>query len=219
MPIRGVFDQIFPIWAAIAGGVFVIVTGLLLFALARNRARRREHLPFARDSNHKLESGYAVLLGLVVAGLVTGSFLAMHRVNSGTGLAPAAVEAPDAVHIDVTAFRWCWDFGYTTGKHVTGACTPGDYPTIVVPAGQPVDFAISSRDVVHGFWLPHFAAKLLAFPGHTNHMRMVFQDEGQWLGRCSEFCGNHHTTMDFHIKVVSPQQYQQFLAGGSVVGA
>lgn len=216
MPFTAVFNQIFTIWTAIAGGVFVVVTGLLMFALVRNRARVRAHLPFARNENNPLEYAYAVLLGAVVAALVTGSFLAMSRINEGTGLPQAATAGPDAVHIDVTAFRWCWDFGYAgTPKHVTGDCAPGTYPTVVVPAGRPVEFAITSRDVIHAFWLPDFDAKIDAFPDHVNSLRMTFPAEGRWLGRCSEYCGVHHATMDFYIKVVSPAQYQQFLTAAS----
>jgi cytochrome c oxidase subunit 2 len=213
MPFRPVFDEIFTVWTAIACGVFVIVTGLLLYAIVRNRARRRTHLPFVRDANNPLEIAYAVGLGLVAAGLVTGSFLAMAKVNEGAGLAEAATSGPDAVHIDVTAFRWCWDFGYAgTARHVTGDCAQSS-PTIVVPAGRPVEFDVTSRDVIHAFWLPDFAAKVDASPGNVNPLRMIFPAEGRYRGRCSEYCGVHHTTMDFYVEVVTPAQYQQFRAG------
>jgi cytochrome c oxidase subunit 2 len=213
MPLRPVFDQIFSIWTAIAAVVFVVVTGLLLYAIVRNRARRRAHLPFTRSENNPLEFAYALGLGLVAAGLVTGSFMAMSKVNEGTGLAAAATSGPDAVHIDVTAFRWCWAFGYVgTTRQVTGDCAQTT-PTVVVPAGRPVEFNVTSRDVIHAFWLPDFAAKVDASPGHVNPLRMVFTTEGRYRGRCSEYCGVHHTTMDFYVQVVSPSQYQQFLAG------
>jgi cytochrome c oxidase subunit 2 len=208
------------IWAAIAGGVFLVVTGLLLWAIVRNRARKREHLPFAADENNKLELGYAVGLGAVVAGLVTGSFIGISRLDQGEGLTPAeaAGTGTPVTQIDVTAFQWCWDFAYRGAPvHVTGTCTAGDYPTVVVPANRPVEFDITSRDVVHAFWLPDWAAKRDAYPDHVNTLRMVFPQEGRWRGRCSEYCGTHHVTMDFYVRAVSPAQYQQYLANGGAV--
>src|SRR5947209_16066305 len=104
---------------------------------------------------------------------------------------------------------------------VTGECSTGDFPTVVVPAGQPVEFDLTSQDVVHAFWLPDFAAKRDAYPDHINTLRMVFPQQGRWRGRCSEYCGTHHVTMDFYVQVVSPAQYQQFLhsGGAGVTGA
>ena len=216
MPFRTVFDHLMTIWSAIAAGVFVIVSGLLLFAIVRNRARRREHLPFAASSHPAVEIGYAVLLGGVAAALAAGSFMTISQLNQGTGLA-ATPAADPPVRVDVTAFRWCWNFAYPgTPVQRTGDCATGSYPTVVVPEGRPVEFDITSRDVVHAFWLPDFDAKMDAYPGHTNALRMVFPTQGRWRGRCSEFCGTHHAQMDFWVQVVSPAQYQQFLAGGGV---
>ncbi len=213
MPFRSVFAPLMTIWAAIAAVVFVIVTGLLLFAIVRNRARRRQHLPFAASSHPVVEIAYAVFLGAVAAALATASLLTISRLHEGVGL--AADTTTPAARVDVTAFQWCWDFSYPgTAVDRTGDCTAGVYPTVVVPAGQPVEFAITSRDVVHSFWLPDFDAKMDAYPSHENTLRMIFPEQGRFRGRCSEFCGVHHATMDFWVQVVSPAQYQQFLASG-----
>lgn len=213
MPFRPVFDQVFGIWTVIAGVVFALVTGILLVAIVLNRAKRREKLPFGASKNTPVELGYVVVLGLVVAGLVTGSFLTIAQLDSGRGITAEA--ATPATRIDVTAFQWCWKFSYEEAPvTVTGECTEREFPTLVVPAGQVVEFDITSRDVVHAFWLPGFAAKRDAFPDHVNTLRMVFPEEGTWRGRCSEFCGTHHVTMDFHLRVVSPAEYQRFLDSG-----
>ena len=216
MPFRNVFAPLMTTWVTIAAAVFVIVTGLLLYAILRNRAGRRAKLPFAASSNTALEVAYAVLLGGVAAALATGSFLTISQLNEGVGLAAdTAAPGTPTTRVDVTAFRWCWDFSYPgTGVDRTGDCTAGEYPTVVVPAGQPVEFAITSRDVVHAFWLPDFDAKMDAYPNHENTLRMVFPEPGRFRGRCSEFCGIHHASMDFWVQVVSPAQYQQFLASG-----
>jgi len=203
------------LFRSIAAVVFGLVVLLVLFAMLRNRAARRSDLPFKASKNTALEVSYVVLLAVIVGGLVYGSFRANAGDHDGAGLASA--QARDPVTINVTAFQWCWKFDYQQSPaHVTGSCSTGSYPTVVVPAGQPVEFNLSSHDVIHSFWLPDFAVKRWAWPDHVNPLRMVFRQEGLFRGRCAEFCGTHHTTMDFFLRVVSPAQYQQFLAGGGI---
>jgi cytochrome c oxidase subunit 2 len=222
MPFRPVFDQVLTIWAAVAGVVFALVCAILLVAIARNRAKRRDTLPIKRSENTPLEAGYVVVLGGIVAALVTGSLLANAKLNNGVGLSEAEAKAAagpaeTVAEIDVTGFRWCWEFDYEAAPvTVTGECRGGDFPTIVVPAGQPVEFNLSSDDVLHSFWLPDFAVKRDAFPHHVNTLRMVFPEEGKWRGRCSEFCGTYHVTMDFYVRAVSPAEYEQFLQTGEL---
>jgi cytochrome c oxidase subunit 2 len=218
MPFRNVFDQALAVWSAIAGAVFVLVISILLVAIGRNRARRREGLPFSASKNAPVELGFVVILAAIVGALVFGSFVWNSRLHNGVGLAQTD-SSPPAARINVTAFRWCWNFDYQSAPvHVTGKCTTGDFPTVVVPAGQPVEFDITSTDVVHALWLPDFAVKRDAYPDHVNTLRMVFPEQGRWRGRCSEYCGTHHVTMDFYVRVVSPAQYQQFLhSGGTTV--
>lgn len=214
MPFRNVFDQALTWWAAIAAGVFFLVCVILLGAIAINRATRREKLPFSASKNTPLELGYVVALALIVGGLVFGSFWWNSRLHNGVGLARAEATSP-AARINVTGYRWCWQFAYQSAPvTVTGQCTTGDFPTVVVPAGQPVEFDLTSGDVVHAFWLPDFAIKRDAYPDHVNTLRVMFPQQGRWRGRCSEYCGTHHMTMDFYVQVVSPEQYQQFLHSG-----
>lgn len=214
MKFREVFDQVMAIWASTAGAVFLLVTGVMLVAVVRNRAHRRHGLAFHADKNKKLELGYVAVLAAIVGALVTGSFVANGRLDGGEGPVTTAAAAPGA-RIDVTAYRWCWDIAYRgTRVGVTGECRAGRYPTLVVPAGQPVEFDLRSKDVIHAFWLPDFAVKRDIFPDHVNRLRMTFPHEGRWRGRCSEYCGTHHWTMDFYVQAVSPEKYGQYLAGG-----
>lgn len=216
MRFRTVFEQIFTLQTLIAAAVFVLITTALIVVIVRNRARKREHLPFAARENNPLEIGVAVVLAGIAAFLVWVSFGANARLGGGTGIAQGDPEPP-AARVDVTAFRWCWDFAYQSAPvRVTGSCgSVADRPVLVVPAGQPVDFSITSRDVVHSFWVPEFGIKRDANPDHVNTLRMRFP-EGQWLGRCSEYCGAYHVNMDFYIRAVSPDEYQRWLASGAV---
>lgn len=214
MPFRPVFDDLFSTWAMIAGVVFALVAVILVVAIVRNLVRRGQTLPFRTSKNTPLELGYVAVLAGIATFLVIGSFQANSRLNNGVGLAEEQTSPPTTT-IDVTAYRWCWEFDYREAPiTVKGECTTREFPTVVVPAGQPVEFTLTSRDVVHAFWLPDFAAKRDAYPDHVNTLRMTFPEEGRWRGRCSEFCGTHHVTMDFSVRAVSPAEYEQYLSSG-----
>lgn len=222
-----VFDEIFTLELAIAGGVFVLVTGSVLAAIVLNRERRRKHLPSDREENMVLEVSYAVLLGCIAAFLVTITALANDRLFDRQAEAQAAAQASGKppVRVSVTGFQWCWELGYLErGVTVTDSCadrentpTRENIPTLVVPTGRPVELAVTSRDVIHAMWIPDLAVKADAWPDHVNHVTILLEEEGRWLVRCSEFCGTHHVTMDFYLRAVSPQEYQQWLQTGSTV--
>lgn len=216
MPFSTVFAEVLRLWGWIAGVVYALVTGTVLVAVLVNQEKWRKNHPFQTAKNTPLELTYAVLLAVVAGALVYGSWVANTRLHDGQGLAEHSGPAP-AVRLRVTAYRWCWDFGYQVPRvRRTGDCRTGDFPTAIVPAGQPVQFDITSQDVVHAFWLPDFAVKRDAYPDHDNTLRMVFPKPGRWRGRCSEYCGTHHVTMDFYVQAVPPDEYQRFVHSGGV---
>lgn len=101
-----------------------------------------------------------------------------------------------------------------TGRSVSGVCDNGEenVPTLVVPVGQPVQLRITATDVQHSFWIPDVRVKVDAFPSHVNTVTLNFDQAGQWVGRCAEYCGSLHSTMHFYVRAVPVQQYQQLVA-------
>jgi cytochrome c oxidase subunit 2 len=161
-----------------------------------------------------LEIGYAVALAGIAVFLIVMTANANHRQEH---VQEAARASGDAVRVDVTAFQWCWQFTHRDGPaSETGTCQrdPATRPTLVVPIGRPVELRLTSRDVVHALWIPDLALKSDVYPDHTNVLATTFDHAGTWLGRCSEFCGSHHPTMEFWVRAVPEQEYQQYLASG-----
>src|SRR5919199_4570229 len=89
--LNNVFNEALTWWALIAAAVFLLVNVILLGAIARNRAKRREKLPFETSKNTPVGGGYVVMLALIVGGLVLGSFLWNSRLHNGVSLAPATM--------------------------------------------------------------------------------------------------------------------------------
>ncbi len=85
-------------------------------------------------------------------------------------------------------------------------------PTLWLPKGEKVRFVLSSRDVIHSFWVLPFLMKQDVFPGHNvNVFEVTPTTEGTFRGKCAELCGVDHARMLFNVKVVSPERYRQHL--------
>jgi cytochrome c oxidase subunit 2 len=184
----------------------------LVVILVRDRAREGGPPPSARSSAVRLEIGYAVLLALVAAFLVWRSFDAVHRVNQTVARAAPAPGAGSAgLTVGLQAAKWNWRFTYPGGVVEQGE-GPARLPTLVVPAGQPVRFRLTSVDVVHAFWIPEARFKYDAIPGRTNTFDLRFDAGIDYRDdRCSEFCGQYHEQMRFRVAVKAPAAFRAWL--------
>ncbi|CAM5371401.1 cytochrome c oxidase subunit II [Streptomyces antimycoticus] len=97
----------------------------------------------------------------------------------------------------------------TPGERNPQTGNPG--PTLWLPKGESVQFILTSRDVIHSFWVVPFLMKMDVIPGHTNRFEVTPNREGTFMGKCAELCGVDHSRMLFNVKVVSPERYQQHL--------
>jgi cytochrome c oxidase subunit II len=84
-------------------------------------------------------------------------------------------------------------------------------PTLWLPKGERVRFILTSRDVIHDFWVLPFMMKMDVIPGHANSFEVTPTAYGTFRGKCAELCGVDHSRMLFNVKIVSPQAYQQHL--------
>lgn len=97
----------------------------------------------------------------------------------------------------------------TPGERNPQTGNPG--PTLWLPKGETVQFVLTSRDVIHSFWVVPFLMKQDVIPGHTNVFEVTPNREGTFMGKCAELCGVDHSRMLFNVKVVSPERYREHL--------
>ncbi len=67
--------------------------------------------------------------------------------------------------------------------------------TVRLPAGSTVDLYVTSQDIIHGFKVEGKNINLMAVPGTINYLRVKFDEPGEYLFACHEFCGAAHHTM------------------------
>jgi cytochrome c oxidase subunit 2 len=133
-----------------------------------------------------------------------------------------SLSAKPNVTVDVTGFQWSWSFDYNpSGYHVIevgqmwNPALPNNQqqlPLLEIPENETVRFNLSSPDVVHSFWVPEFLFKRDVIPGHPNHFQINATQTGTFTGHCSELCGLYHSRMLFTLKVVTPAQFQTWIA-------
>lgn len=195
---RGLFDLYLPIAVAVTAVVFAAT----LYAVIRYR-RRDDRPPAQRSEATLLEALVALAIAGIVAVLVSATFVTEARVDrTGSG----------SVRLDVTAFQWGWRFTYP-GRGVTVIGNSVDPPTLALPADQTTEVSLTSRDVIHSFWIPDARFKRDAIPGRDNRFDLVFDedDAGEHEGVCAEFCGLRHSRMGFDVLVLSGAGFERWL--------
>jgi cytochrome c oxidase subunit II len=181
-------------WVMLAGAVVLFALVMLLFVLVIRRPGWGSSVSPARwIALGGLALPAAILLPLVAYALVAGE-----RLLPLPGSAPPRIEAEGR--------QWAWTFRYPDHGGVTTK------NVLHLPAGTPVDIVVTSRDVIHAFWVPRFAGKIDAIPGHVNRLRIQADQPGDYEGLCNEFCGLGHAGMRFKVIVHRPEDFSAALA-------
>lgn len=115
--------------------------------------------------------------------------------------------APDgSLQIKVSGLQWWWRVKYlVNGKEVELA------NEIWLPVNEPVQFLLSSEDVIHSFWIPSLGGKMDMIPGRTTQLSYIPKKEGDFLGACAEYCGGSHALMRLNVRVVDRKTFDEWL--------
>jgi cytochrome c oxidase subunit 2 len=148
-----------------------------------------------RLASSKVE--WALAGGLFVLFMVwwTIGFLQYLRVR----IAPAG-----AYDIYVTAKQWMWKFSYPEGGH--------SIATLYVPVGRPVRLVMSSRDVIHSFFVPDFRLKQDVLPGRATTLWFEVKEPGRHQILCAEYCGTNHSMMRGEVIALDPADFSRWLS-------
>ncbi len=137
--------------------------------------------------------------------------------------------------IKATGYQWKWGYDYINGEgeglaflsaldsshrqmsnsgDVSNA--PDDYllkvdHPMVVPVGKKVRIITTANDVIHSFMVPAFGIKQDAIPGFVRDTWFRADKVGDYYGQCAELCGKEHAYMPIHVKVVSAEDYSQWV--------
>ena len=87
---------------------------------------------------------------------------------------------------------------------------------VVVPVNKVVKVLITANDVLHAWALPSFGVKRDAVPGRINETWFKAEKVGTYYGQCSELCGIQHAFMPIAVRVVSDEEYAEWLSDAKI---
>jgi cytochrome c oxidase subunit 2 len=142
----------------------------------------------------------AIPVGMLAALLVTAFGAGIHVPSVAGRIDPAKVaETPPFDHpgvaqtgplrYEVRMVGQIWSF------------TPNE---IRVPVGSTVTFVATSRDVIHGLFIPAANVNVMLIPGQISRVSARFDREGEFFMACHEYCGIAHHTMGGKV-IVEPR--------------
>ena len=182
-------------WMAI-GAAAIWATVMLIAVLAVLRPPLRGG---ARQADRLIVFGGVVVPTVVLAGLLT----------AGLRLLPDWSDSPARLQVEVTGEQFWWRVAYRRDDLPAPVRSANE---IHLPAGEPVEFVLGARDVIHSFWIPSLAGKVDMVPGRETRLLVEDPQPGVYRGVCAEFCGTGHAQMAMQVVVHPPEAFERWLA-------
>jgi len=219
------------VWLVVV--LFVLVGGLLVYAVIKFRARPGdENKPAIVEDGH---GNPLIEIGLITASIGSLVIIAIPTLSAiwytddvpaesvptsklsvwyprveGTRENYAKAVEEEVLVVDVIGKQWWFRFEYpqlgltNDAKH----SVPNE---LVIPKGVAVRINLRSEDVIHSFWVPKLAGKVDLMPGRKNHMWLQASETGHYYGQCAEFCGDSHAYMLFRVEVLEPAEFAKWV--------
>jgi cytochrome c oxidase subunit 2 len=180
--------------------IFVLVISTIGLSIWKFRMRPGEENKDGPPihGNTRLEVLWTAIPAVLILGLVTYAYTVL-RTNEDS--------KKGEMTVNVTARQFAFEFSYpeANGKTVVS-------PVLYLANHQPVVFKLRSLDVIHSFFVPNFSEKLDAVPGITTTVRVTPTRVGTYPVECTELCGPGHSLMRSTAYVVTPAQFQKWIA-------
>ena len=191
------------LWAAV--GVFVVVGGILLYAVIRFRRRPGQRtMPAQTHGNTPLEIGWTIAPAILLVAIAVPTLFYIFDIDK----TPPA----DALEVNVTGHQWWWEFEYPELNVVTAN-------EMHIPVNRPVKLNLRSDDVIHSFWVPKLAGKLDVIPRNVNKMKFTANRIETFYGQCAELCGVGHAHMRLRVISESQEDFDAWVANYHDIGS
>jgi cytochrome c oxidase subunit II len=204
-------DDMFHLIMWITGIIFVIVEAILLFFLFKYRHREGRQARYTHGNN-RVEVVWTIVPALICVILALLSRRLWEDIKEHM--------PHDAIEVHVTGEQFAWNFRYPgpDGKFDTA----DDIITLNqfhFPVGKPVVATLTSKDVIHSFFLPEFRVKQDLVPGMKTRIWFEANRVGHWELACAELCGLGHYRMKGFVTVDTPEDYQKWLVEQAAAAA
>ena len=201
----------------IAISIFVLF--LMLYACVRFRASANPN-PSKRTHNVTVEILWTLIPCLILIVMAVPSFKILYSQDS----------IPKAdVTVKAIGYQWYWGYEYPDQNIYFDSYMIEDKDLkenqprllavdneLVVPVNKVIKVMITANDVLHAWALPSFGVKRDAVPGRINETWFKAEKVGTYYGQCSELCGIKHAFMPIEVRVVTDEEYEEWLLEAKV---
>ncbi len=187
--------------------IFVIVEGVLVWAIIRYRKRMADAgEPVQVFGSNPIELAWTVIPTIIVFVLALATLRTIREVQ--------LTEPPEgSLHVDVIGHQWWWEFRLPT---LNGEGTIITANELIVPVGRPIWLSLHSADVIHSWWVPRMNGKTDVIPNHINHTWFQADMPGIFLGQCAEYCGTQHANMLIRVHAVPTAEFEAWCVAQSL---
>ena len=196
------------LWVMVA--VFILVEGVLVYAIVRYRRRPGDAKPPQIHGKTSLEIILTIIPTILVLALGIWSVFTLFELEE------PPTDGPTPLQVTVTGHQWWFEFEYPDAGNGKKIITANE---MRIPVDRPIQITLESDDVIHSFWVPKLAGKLDMVPTHIN--KMWFQADSDKLkedlpvtlyGQCAELCGLAHALMRFRVTVMEQADFDSWVA-------
>jgi len=190
-------DRAFWITTGISLGIFLLITGLIIYFIFRYHHSKVKPTEIRNIKNHLgLEITWTVIPTILFFVIFYYGYSAFRQIRT---------MPKDAFTVDVLGKRWSWTFTYPNGKR-TGE--------LYVPQGENIRLRlhVPDNDVLHSFYVPAFRVKEDLVPGQENHLWFNATIPGRYDIQCAEYCGTRHSYMLSKVEVMEKKAFDAWYA-------
>ncbi len=190
---------------AITGVIFVVVAGLLVYAILRFRRQKDDDgkEPAQIYGSGPVEAAWTIVPFLIVVVLALTTARVIHEIQD-------AHQPAGALEVQAIGHQWWWEFRYPKLGIVTA--NELHVPVSGGEVRRPTFLDLRSADVVHSFWVPRLAGKTDLIPNKINSMWIEPERTGLFLGQCAKYCGTQHAKMLLRVYVDTPEDFAKWVA-------
>ena len=206
--------------------IFVLVFGVMFYSILKHR-KSVGHKSQELAEPIWVELGWTIVPLLIVIGMALPATKVLVAQKDTTN---------SDLTIKATGMQWKWGYDYLKGegegisflstldlqhREMSNSGKPEavdnyllkvDNP-LVVPVGKKIRIITTANDVIHSWMIPAFGVKQDAIPGFVRDTWFRAERTGDFYGQCAELCGKEHAYMPIHVKVMSPEDYSQWVDG------
>ena len=220
--IDNLFDPVF--YVAVVVFIFVFAGTFIIWWRFRDD-HDDEEFPQQFHGDTRLELAWTIVPTLILVVISVFTLITLRGLNE-TEANAVTIEVDGTAtqwepEVVVVGQQWWWEFRYylngLDGVDLTDArhLPPADIVTtnqMVIPAGEEIELAVTSRDVIHSFWIPALNGKKDAAPGRVHPWKLEADEPGVYFGQCTEFCGLSHSRMRMQVVAVTLDDFAAWVA-------